>query len=253
LAFNLLSLIVGPIEEEDREGNLRFFPIYQDFGLLDLDLSRTAGVESFWLYTKSVYFILLSLIMTKRKTNKSVVGRSREEEDQTEADSKPKNEDAKKSKAVWSASEDDALLKAVLEDQQDREDDGDGDEEEDWDEIANSVQGKTPVQCLKRYLALNKRQASASTELASPSALSPAPAPAPPKDEDGGEEAEAEEEEEDEEEDDEDDEDEDEDEEETPISKKSKRAKKDSDSSAKWNADEIELLKKLVEQYKDSE
>ena len=74
---------------------------------------------------------------------------------------KRKSEDTKKSKAVWTAAEDDALLKAVLEDQQDREAEGDGDEEEDWDEIAKSVTGKTPVQCLKRYLVLNQKQSGA--------------------------------------------------------------------------------------------
>ncbi|CAB9503764.1 expressed unknown protein [Seminavis robusta] len=66
-------------------------------------------------------------------------------------------EPAGKKKSAWTASEDDALLKAVIEDQQDREAEGNGDEEEDWDEIAKSIPNKTPVQCLKRYMSLNKK------------------------------------------------------------------------------------------------
>jgi hypothetical protein len=60
---------------------------------------------------------------------------------------------------TWSAAEDDCLLKAVLEDQESREDDED--DEEDWDVIANAIPGKTPVQCLKRYMIINtpERQA----------------------------------------------------------------------------------------------
>jgi hypothetical protein len=131
---------------------------------------------------------------------------------------KRKSDDSKKSRAVWSAAEDDALLKAVLEDQQDREAEGDGDEDEDWDDISKSVPGKSPVQCLKRYMSLNKKgQAGAPTEPTSP--------------------VEAEKEE---------------DTTESPDAKKPKRGKKEADSSAKWSASEIELLKKLVDQYKDS-
>jgi hypothetical protein len=158
----------------------------------------------------------------------------KEEEDESEvadetqdASLKRKGDDSKKSKTVWSATEDDALLKAVVEDQQDREAEGDGEEEEDWDEIAKVVPGKTPVQCLKRYILLNRKQASAPTEPSSPAAESV---------------KEEEEEEQDEEED-----------EDSPVSKKTKRVKKDTETSgSKWSTDEIELLKKLVEQYKDS-
>ena len=137
-------------------------------------------------------------------------------ENEEESELKRKSgDDQKKSKNAWSAAEDDALLKAVLEDQQDREAEGDGDEEEDWDEIANAIEGKTPVQCLKRYLILNRKQES------SPGATSPES----PKDNEAD----------------------------SPVEKKGKRQKKDSDSSSKaWTPDEIELLKKLVEQYKDS-
>jgi hypothetical protein len=137
---------------------------------------------------------------------------------ENEEESEPKRksgDDQRKSKNAWSAAEDDALLKAVLEDQQDREAEGDGDEEEDWDEIAKAVEGKSPVQCLKRYLILNRKQES------SPDATSPESSK--------------------------------ENETDSPVAKKAKRQKKESDSSSKsWSGDEIELLKKLVEQYKDS-
>lgn len=122
--------------------------------------------------------------------------------------------DEKKLKAVWTAAEDDALLKAVIEDQFE----GDDEEEEDWDEIAKVVPGKTPVQCLKRYMVLNRKR---KKESASDSSSSPAT--------------------------------EKEEEVESPTSKKAKRAKKETDTpSTKWSADEVELLKKLVEQYKDT-
>ena len=89
-------------------------------------------------------------------------------ESQDEEDSKPAaneasgDDDSKSSKKSsktqqWTAEDDDNLLMAVLEDQQDREAEGNGDDEEDWDEIAKFVPTKTPVQCLKRYLALNKK------------------------------------------------------------------------------------------------
>lgn len=137
---------------------------------------------------------------------------------ENEEESEPKRksgDDQKKSKNAWSAAEDDALLKAVLEDQQDREAEGEGDEEEDWDEIAKAVEGKTPVQCLKRYLIVNRKQES------------PPDATSPESSKDN--------------------------EIDSPVAKKAKRPKKESDPSSKsWTPDEIELLKKLVEQYKDS-
>lgn len=135
---------------------------------------------------------------------------------------KRKSDDMKKSKAVWTAAEDDALLKAVVEDQQDREAEGDGEEEEDWDEIAEAVPEKSPVQCLKRYMVLNRKQDSA------PSADTSSP-PTVEKEEEEEEEEPG-----------------------SPAAKKPKRARKETDSSAKWTHDEVELLKKLVEQYKDS-
>ena len=144
---------------------------------------------------------------------------------------KRKSDDAKKAKTAWLASEDDALLKAVVEDQQDRDAEGDGEDEEDWDEIAKSVPGKTPVQCLKRYIALNRKQAGSTS--------SSTAASTPVKEDDDGEE--------------EDDDDDDEEEAGSPAAKKQKASKKDSDGAGKWTNEEVELLKKLVEQYKDSE
>jgi hypothetical protein len=147
---------------------------------------------------------------------------------------KRKGDDPKKAKVSWSAPEDDALLKAVLDDQNARE--PDADEEEDWDEIAKSVPEKTPVQCLKRYLALNRKQASAVT---APQASSPVPAEKlGDEDEDENDEDEEEDEEEEEES-------------ESQPTKKQKLIKKETESSGKWTPDEIELLRKLVEQYKD--
>ena len=146
---------------------------------------------------------------------------------------KRKSDNAKKAKAAWLASEDDALLKAVLEDQQDRETEED---EEDWEEIAKSVPGKSPVECSKRYMALNRKQAASA-------ASSSTPVSAPSEEKDAHD-------------DDEDDDEDYEEEEEaagSPAAKKQKASKKDSDGAGKWTNDEVELLKKLVEQYKDSE
>ena len=141
--------------------------------------------------------------------------------------SKRKVEETKKSKVAWTDEEDDALLKAVLEDKQNREAEGDPEEEEDWDEIAKAVPGKTPVQCLKRYMTNFKE---------------------PESNEAGPEQATKSEDKEEASESDDDASDEDDDEE----SPKSKKVKKESENAPGWNHDEVELLKKLVEQYKDS-
>lgn len=179
---------------------------------------------------------------------------------------KRRSDDSKKSRTAWSAQEDEALLKAVLEDQQDRQAEGATEEEEDWDEIAKAVPGKTPVQCLKRYMFLNTKQgraeaagpdiessaaesliasqppgagASAATSTAATAGTSSAPSqPSTPfKQED-------EEADEDEEDDDNDDE---------TGGKGSKRSRTEGDALTRWSQDEEELLKKLVEQYSDGE
>ena len=161
-----------------------------------------------------------------------------------EEDAKTRASDqSKKSKSTWTDAEDDALLKAVLEDQQDRDAEGNGDDEEDWDEIAKAIPNKTPVQCLKRYMSLNKKgitKGIPETPAEAPEMAAPPPPPPPPP---------------------------------TPLSAAAttaasgddapdspemnpppaKKPKKEADTSSRWTTDEIELLKKLVEQYKDSE
>lgn len=149
---------------------------------------------------------------------------------------KRRSED-KKSKVSWSASEDDALLKAILEDKQDREAEaGEAEDEEDWDEIAKSIAGKTPVQCLKRYMVINSRKSGESSSK-SDAAESNTNADAEEDKKtasgqtDGGD----------------GEEDADDDEEKEP-----KRARKEGDVSLRWPQDDLDLLKKLVENYKDS-
>jgi len=151
--------------------------------------------------------------------------------------------DEKKSRVSWSATEDDALLKAVLEDKQDREaEGGDAEDEEDWDEIAKSISGKTPVQCLKRYMVMNSRKSDEALTAAKQESVIESTANAdseddtkvPSRDErkvavaDDNHEA-------------------DDDEEKEP-----KRARKEADHSTRWPQDDLDLLKKLVENYKDS-
>ena len=149
---------------------------------------------------------------------------------------KKRRSDEKKSKVSWSASEDDALLKAVLEDKQDREaeggEGGDAEDEEDWDEIAKSIFGKTPVQCLKRYMVINRKKTS---ETSNTKATTNADATEDTKiasQEEGDDPADDDEAEDDEE-------------------KESKRARKEGDVSLRWPQDDLDLLKKLVENYKD--
>ena len=152
--------------------------------------------------------------------------------------------DERKSRVSWSATEDDALLKAVLEDKQDREaEGGDAEDEEDWDEIAKSVSGKTPVQCLKRYMVINRRKIDrGSTAIKREGVIESLTKVESESDakvssrEEGKVEAV-------------DDNDEIDDDEE----KEPKRARKEGDSSIRWPQDDLDLLKKLVENYKDCE
>jgi len=164
--------------------------------------------------------------------------------------------DDKKSRVSWSAAEDDGLLKAALEDKQNREAEGDADDEEDWDEIAKNIPGKTPVQCLKRYMVVNKRKgndeidvASSSTAVTTETATKTSHSQeerkmTPEKKQEVEKGALDEEEEEDDDDDEEDDDDDD--------GKDSKRPRKEGDSSTKWLPEDVDLLKKLVENYKDS-
>jgi hypothetical protein len=111
---------------------------------------------------------------------------------------------------TWSAVEDDYLLKAVLEDQQSRKESGE--DEEDWDVIADAIPGKTPVQCLKRHMILNTPERQA--------AVVAAVAKDPTSDNES-------------------------------KSLTNEGGSQDSDDS-NWTMEEKDLLKKLVEQYKDT-
>ena len=154
--------------------------------------------------------------------------------------------DEKKSRVLWSAAEDDGLLKAVLEDRQDRQAEGDAEDEEDWDEIAKNIPGKTPVQCLKRYMIINRRKSSESSP-ASTTATATASTTNISLEEDRKIAAR----EEDKEDEGPDEEDEEEEEEEEEEEKEPKRARKEGDTSTRWPQDDLDLLKKLVENYKD--
>jgi len=68
---------------------------------------------------------------------------------------KEKKTSSRKRKQPWTVAEEETLMLAVLGDKQRRETCSDQSnneaDEEDWDEIANFVPGRTPVECLKRY------------------------------------------------------------------------------------------------------
>jgi hypothetical protein len=149
--------------------------------------------------------------------------------------SKRKAED-KKSKVVWTDEEDDALLKAVLEDKQNREAEEDADEEEDWDEISKAVAEKSAVQCFKRYIQKFK-----DAPVKSDSTAAAPESESQPPEEGKGEDSEQVDEDEDEDED-----------EDSGSPKQSKKSKQENAPYVGWKSNEVELLKKLVEQYKDS-
>ena len=171
--------------------------------------------------------------------------------------------DEKKSRVSWSTTEDDGLLKAVLEDKQNREAEGDAEDEEDWDEIAKNIPDKTPVQCLKRHMILIKRKSIDNGEGGDNISASSTIAASITTDTDTTTTAKTTSQEErkmtleekvkeegekevpvDEEEEDDDDNDDEE-------GKDSKRPRKEGDLSTKWPQDDLDLLKKLVENYKD--
>jgi len=157
--------------------------------------------------------------------------------------------DEKKSRVLWSDAEDDGLLKAVLEDRQDRQAEGDAEDEEDWDEIAKNIPGKTPVQCLKRYMVVNRRKSGESSPASTTTTIATATASTTKISlEEDMKIAAREEDKEDEGPDEEDEEEEEEEEEEE---KEPKRARKEGDTSTRWPQDDLDLLKKLVENYKD--
>mmetsp|Transcript_3532 Transcript_3532/g.9919 ORF Transcript_3532/g.9919 Transcript_3532/m.9919 type:complete len:495 (+) Transcript_3532:267-1751(+) len=155
----------------------------------------------------------------------------------------------RKSRVSWSAAEDDALLKAVLEDKRDRESEGgDVEDEEDWDEIAKHIPSKTPVQCLKRYMVINRTQddepSAPSKSKSTTSTAATAAAETSTNDN-----TEVDKKIEPQEQTAKDDADADFDEEEE---KEAKRPRKEGESSSRWPQDDLDLLKKLVENYKDS-
>ena len=132
----------------------------------------------------------------------------------------------------WTPAEDEALLQAVRQDLEQR---SNPDDEEDWDTIAQSVDGKTAVQCFKRHARLkatestSKRQKETSkNEDSSPAAADRQDAAqkrskSSPAVQDNEETS-------------------------TPA------AARDTDSpdNDEWNADDLRLLRKLVEQYKNA-
>lgn len=120
----------------------------------------------------------------------------------------------KKGKTSWSPAEDEALMMAVEEDRKRRQADGDEEDEEDWDEISDSVPGKTAVQCFRRYTG----------QLKAAEASAPAASARRSRD------------------------DRDQGDDDSPASKKSKTDSGEDD----WTADELFLLKTLVEHYSDS-
>ncbi|KAL7579924.1 hypothetical protein ACA910_004925 [Epithemia clementina (nom. ined.)] len=167
---------------------------------------------------------------------------SRRRQRSNENDESPRSASKRKPVATWTSEEDEALLRAVIEEQ-------DEDGEEDWDAISQMIEGKSAVQCLKRYIQLNQKEtnANANNNLVASVTDSPSQeketkesAPVEPND------PVLEEEEEEE------DDDEDEDDDSPSESKKSSTLPPVSEGAGKWTQEEMDLLKKLVETYKDS-
>lgn len=152
---------------------------------------------------------------------------------------------SKKQKSDWSTSDDHSLLRAVAAEREKRGDGGDDrddddDEEWDWDEISKSVPAKSAVQCLKRYLILSQkpRQQRKPLHETIPPKLSRAKATSLRNNsssvsDDGNEDV-----------DDDDDDD--------NNIQDSKNFKTEDSDSAEWDPEDVELLRKLVEQYRDT-
>jgi hypothetical protein len=116
-------------------------------------------------------------------------------------------------RSAWTSAEDDALSNAVAE----FDKDPDHLEDEDWAVVAEKVKSKSPMQCLKRYFTVVATKSSNDEEV------------------------------------------EEEDEEQQPPPPPAKKQRKMSSSSsidqeggAVWTDHELELLRKLVEQYRDT-
>ncbi len=72
----------------------------------------------------------------------------------------------KRDKRAWTAEEDEALMLAVLDIKQKKGTDENEDDDEDWDEIAESVPDRTAFQCYQRYIRyLHKPSASRMEDL----------------------------------------------------------------------------------------
>jgi hypothetical protein len=72
----------------------------------------------------------------------------------------------KRDKRQWTAEEDEALMLAVLDIKQKKGTDENEDDDEDWDEIAESVPDRTAFQCYQRYIRyLNKPSSSRMEDL----------------------------------------------------------------------------------------
>lgn len=168
----------------------------------------------------------------------------------------PTRTPTRRQRKPWTAEEDEKLMMTVMEEQkrieleadesdEDNNDGGGGSEdgEEDWDEIAKSVPGRTGYQCWRRYQRhLNKRidssskAGTAARPTSSPKAKSQGSSPASSdKKRSSSEVTQAESLS-------------------IPSPKKTKMAStsKESASPSKWSTEETNLLKKLVEQYEDT-
>lgn len=157
--------------------------------------------------------------MNMVRTTPSRAAKAKDSQDEATSSAKPAAKSPpKKGKAVWTPAEDESLMRAVEEDRKKRGVEGDDDEEEDWDEIAKSVQGKSAVQCFRRYSGVLSKEGAAPPAAAAGTTRT--------RDERDEEESESS----------------------SPASKKSKP---DPDEDY-WPDHEIELLKKLVEHYNDS-
>lgn len=165
----------------------------------------------------------------------------------------PGTSSTRKERKPWTPDEDEILMITVLEEKKrieleadESDEDNDGiyqseDEEEDWDEIAKSVPGRTGYQCWRRYQRYLNKKANSSlvSENSNKSSSSPIPKQSKPvssdRKRDSSEVLPAESLS-------------------LPSPKKPKHAsvKHEAGSPTKWSIEETNLLKKLVEQYEDT-
>lgn len=133
-------------------------------------------------------------------------------------------ESKKRRKPGWTPAEDEILLQAAAKERAQLQDEDDF-EDEDWDIIAQSLPGKSAVQCFKRFSKIGKklsRSTSVSSSLGTQS-------------QDGEEDMDDEEESNS-----------------SPKGNGSKNPSPVSDGAGDWTEDEVNLLKRLIETYKDT-